>query len=291
MSGQLRLRPILAPWGVHRYRRDGTQPWASVEIEDSGRVPGLPLRTGTSRNRHGTAEGYDRPSALNIQPDGFSDDDEALAMDLAGVAGSVLGNVSAYWTVFDLSQNLTEATKTRAVIGQAKGVALELDMVQYDTQDGPCFTAFRSTRTVRVNLVEHGDAFPDFAQAARRRGFQGVLSVPATWGDEVVATLNLYSRSGPFDESAESIASVLAAPGRHRGQPLPRVRRRPWRGGAGAARADDDADVNVATGLLMVNEACTAEQAEGLLRQAANRDERTILEIAQRIIQQHHTSR
>ena len=56
--------------------------------------------------------------------DGFSDDDEALGMDLAGAAGSVLSNVSAYWTAFDLSQNLNEAMKTRAVIEQAKGMIM-----------------------------------------------------------------------------------------------------------------------------------------------------------------------
>lgn len=170
-------------------------------------------------------------------------------------------------------------------------VALELDMVHYDTQDGPCLTAFQSMSTIRVDLVEQGDTFPHFALAARRKGIRGVLSVPATWGDEVVATLNLYSRRGPFDESAESIASVLGA------QVAIAVSRSPEfaaaRGVVEQAQrtADDEADVNLAAGLLMVNESCTAEQAEGLLRQAANRDERTILEIAQRIIQQHHTSR
>lgn len=41
----------------------------------------------------------------------------------------------------------------------------------------------------------------------------------------------------------------------------------------------------------MVNESCTAERAEGLLRQAATHDERTIVDIAQRIIQQHRVSR
>ena len=169
-------------------------------------------------------------------------------------------------------------------------VALELDMVQYDTNDGPCLTAFQSMRTVRVDLVEEGDAFPHFSPAARRKGFRGVLSVPATWGEGVVATLNLYSRTGPFDETAVSVAAVLAA------QVAIAVSRSPE---FAAARdvvehaqrdADDAADVNIATGLLMVNESCTAEQAEGLLRQAAAHDERTIVEIAQRIIQQHRTA-
>ena len=49
--------------------------------------------------------------------------------------------------------------------------------------------------------------------------------------------------------------------------------------------------VAIATGLLMVNEACTAEQGQGLLRSAAATDEKTIVEIAQRIIDQHQRSR
>ena len=169
-------------------------------------------------------------------------------------------------------------------------VALELDMVQYDTDDGPCLRSFHTMSEVRVDLVEEGDAFPHFAVAARRKGVRGVLSLPAMWGDEVVATLNLYSRGRPFDESATSIGTVLAA------QIAIAVSRSPEfaaaRGVVEEAQrnADDDADVNVATGLLMVNESCTAEQAEGLLRHAAIHDERTILQIAQRIMQQHRNS-
>jgi putative methionine-R-sulfoxide reductase with GAF domain len=67
--------------------------------------------------------------AMNLYadvPEGFTDGDEALGLDLAGAAGSVLSNVSAYWTAFDLSQNLNEAMKTRAVIEQAKGMLMAL---------------------------------------------------------------------------------------------------------------------------------------------------------------------
>lgn len=169
-------------------------------------------------------------------------------------------------------------------------VALELDMVQYDTHEGPCLTTFATTNTVRLDLTERNEAFPHFAVAARNQGVKGVLSVPATWGGELVATLNLYSRSGPFDESAVVVATVLAA------QVAIAVSRSPEFAAAravveGAQRdAEDRAEVDLATGLLMVTQACTAEQAEGLLRQAADHDEQTIVEIAQRIIQQHNTS-
>jgi GAF domain-containing protein len=169
-------------------------------------------------------------------------------------------------------------------------VALELDMLQYDTHDGPCLTSFRTMSTVRVDLIEDGDAFPHFAVGARRKGVRGVLSVPALWGSEVVATLNLYSRTGPFDETAASVGVVLAT------QVSIAVSRSPEFVAARSVvekaqrNVEDDADVNLASGLLMINEACTAEQADGLLRQAAIEDERTIVEIAQRIIRQHTSS-
>jgi hypothetical protein len=176
---------------------------------------------------------------------------------------------------------------TAAITGR---IALELDMVQYDNADGPCLRTFRSMRSLRMDLVEVGAAFPHFAAAAQQRGVCGFLSVPATWGREIVATMNLYSRVGVFDETADAVASVLAA------QVAIAVSRSPEFAAARSVveeaqrNADDDADVNLAAGLLMVNEACTAEQAEGLLQHAAIQDEKTVVEIAQRIIRQHETS-
>jgi len=170
-------------------------------------------------------------------------------------------------------------------------VALELDMVQYDTNEGPCLTTFRTMDSVRLDIAEQGESFPHFSVAAAKLGIRGVLSVPATWGSELVATLNLYSRSGPFDESAITVAAVFAA------QVAIAVSRSPEFAAARAVveeaqrNAEDQADIDLAKGLLMVTEACTAEQADGLLQQAAVYDEKTIVQIAQRIIEQQRNSR
>ena len=210
-----------------------------------------------------------------------------LGAALAGIAEAATVSVPGC-DAASIAISIAGRPATAAVTAR---VALELDMVQYDTAEGPCLTSFQSVSTIRVDLVEQGDAFPHFSQEARRKGFRAVLSVPATWGDELVATLNLSSRTRPFDQTAESVALVLAA------QVAIAVSRSPEfaaaRGVVEQAQrdADDDADVNVATGLLMVNESCTAEQAEGLLCYAATQDERTMVDIAQRIIQQHRTSR
>src|SRR5215207_3063756 len=90
-------------------------------------------------------------------------------------------------------------------------IALELDMVQYDNDEGPCLTAFRTASTLRLDVYEQHEAFPQRHDRAQRVGIRAVLSVPATWGGETVATLNLYSRTAPFDKSAETVAAVLAA--------------------------------------------------------------------------------
>ena len=63
-------------------------------------------------------------------------------------------------------------------------VALELDMVQYDNDDGPCLTLFRTASALRIDLYEQGEAFPHIAIAARRVGVRAVLSVPSLWGAE-----------------------------------------------------------------------------------------------------------
>jgi GAF domain-containing protein len=65
--------------------------------------------------------------ALNLfahQPRAFDADAEAVGADLAGAAGAVLANVSAYRTAVELGQQLSEAMRSRAVIEQAKGMLM-----------------------------------------------------------------------------------------------------------------------------------------------------------------------
>src|SRR3954451_17282959 len=108
--------PCLDAWRYNRVIRvDRVEDWAETypgfvtACADHGVLStlSLPMVSG------GVAIG-----ALNLYArvaDGFDGDDEAVGVDLAGAAASVLANVSAYWTAFDLSQNLSEAMKTRAV--------------------------------------------------------------------------------------------------------------------------------------------------------------------------------
>ena len=71
--------------------------------------------------------GDERLGALNLYArvaGGFSVDDEALGKDLAAAAAIVLANASAFWAASDLSDQLGQAMRSRAVIEQAKGVLM-----------------------------------------------------------------------------------------------------------------------------------------------------------------------
>lgn len=65
--------------------------------------------------------------ALNLyadNPAGFSKDDEEVGVDLAAAAAALLSNASAYWEARNLSEQLSEAMKSRAEIEQAKGMLM-----------------------------------------------------------------------------------------------------------------------------------------------------------------------
>ena len=68
-----------------------------------------------------------RLGALNLYArvaGGFTSDDEALGTDLAAAASIVLANASAFWAASELSDQLGQAMRSRAVIEQAKGVLM-----------------------------------------------------------------------------------------------------------------------------------------------------------------------
>lgn len=65
--------------------------------------------------------------ALNLyarNTNAFTDEDAELGEEVAATAAAVLANATAYWSAFELSEGLSEAMKSRAVIEQAKGILM-----------------------------------------------------------------------------------------------------------------------------------------------------------------------
>ncbi|HVE46462.1 MAG TPA: GAF and ANTAR domain-containing protein [Acidimicrobiales bacterium] len=80
----------------------------------------------------------------------FSEEDEHVAMQFANQAGIVLANAQAYWDAHQLSQDLNEAMKSRAVIEQAKGIL----MAQGRTADEAFQILVRASQRENTKLRE-----------------------------------------------------------------------------------------------------------------------------------------
>jgi GAF domain-containing protein len=97
-------------------------------------------------------------------------------------------------------------------VGTTDEVTLAVDLIQYETGEGPCLEAIETSHVVRLELLDAGERWAHFAPGAIDAGIRGVLSVPLAARGRLVGALNLYSRSvDGFDDEDESMAASLAA--------------------------------------------------------------------------------
>ena len=100
-----------------------------------------------------------------------------------------------------------------STVAVTERVALELDMVQYRNDDGPCIAAPGAVRPYAIGFLPDAERFPHFAAGAADRRVLSVLSTPAIDHGRVVGSLNLYSPGAEdgFDEHDRQTGLVLAA--------------------------------------------------------------------------------
>ena len=90
-------------------------------------------------------------------------------------------------------------------------VAQQLDSLQYQLHEGPCYAAVTDERFVLVNDLLNNSDFPRYAKRATEAGVRSQVAMQLVHGREV-AGLNLYARRvGVFDSSTIHIADLFAA--------------------------------------------------------------------------------
>jgi GAF domain-containing protein len=96
-------------------------------------------------------------------------------------------------------------------VGATDDVVLQVDLVQYDTREGPCLAAIDTGRTIRVDVLDPGEDWRHFAPGAVEAGILSVLSTPLNAPQSTIGALNLYSFStDAFDDEAAATARILA---------------------------------------------------------------------------------
>ena len=90
-------------------------------------------------------------------------------------------------------------------------LTIEIDLVQYETGEGPCLAALHDGDVVRIDILEKDSRFTRFAPGALDRGLQSVLSTPLRANGRRVGALNMYSTTAhAFDARTEEAVRPMA---------------------------------------------------------------------------------
>jgi GAF domain-containing protein len=178
-----------------------------------------------------------------------------------------------------------EKAFTAAYSGQ---MALEADELQYEQGYGPCMDAGRGGVVLRVDDMQTEERWPEYVQHVREETpVRSSLSVPLPYQGATIGALNIYSsKPAAFAstdslsaglEAAEVIAVAVANADAH------------WKLGEQARNMriamDSRAVIEQAKGVLMAQRNVTADQAFEILREASQRYNRKLREIAMGIVE------
>ncbi|MEY2396989.1 MAG: hypothetical protein QOJ00_163 [Actinomycetota bacterium] len=160
-------------------------------------------------------------------------------------------------------------------------IALELDVAQYEVDDGPCLHALRTKTVVGVPSMGEEQRWTHFVRCAREHQVFSSLSLPLVVQDVGRGALNLYGRVPaafpPEDENRALLLAQLAAVAIANSEVY-------WRTFAltqNLRAALESRDViGQAKGILMAQHGITADEAFTRLRHASQRHNQKLRAIA-----------
>jgi GAF domain-containing protein len=173
-------------------------------------------------------------------------------------------------------------------------MALAADELQYEQGYGPCMDAGRGGVVLRVDDMHTEQRWPEYVRRVRAdTPVRSSLSVPLPYQGASIGALNIYStRPAAFAtpeslaaglEVAETIAVAVANADSH------------WRLGEQARNMrlamDSRAVIEQAKGVLMAQRHVDAQQAFEILREASQRYNRKLRDIAQGIVEGTQSNR
>ncbi|MGY2067876.1 ANTAR domain-containing protein [Blastococcus sp. SYSU DS0619] len=186
-----------------------------------------------------------------------------------------------------------EAVSTTLVRGEkaftaahAGAMALEADELQYQENSGPCLDAGRGGVVLRIDDIHTEERWPAYIARVRTTGVRSSLSVPLPYQGTSIGALNVYSSQPAAFAGPDSLAAGLGA--------AEMIAVAVANADAHARLADDARNMRIAMesravieqakGVLMAQQGIDAEQAFEVLRQASQRYNRKLRDIAAGIV-------
>lgn len=161
----------------------------------------------------------------------------------------------------------------------------EFDRTQYLLGDGPCLSASRTGRSVRMSVEQLGTRWPTLGIAARNAGLEGFLAIPLFNYDVPVGSLNLYSHSAVAETDRDRDLVVVIAEYLGAGLDAIATDHRLERAANALRRGiASRADIERAVGILMIRRDTDPQTALSELQASARRQSRDLLDVARQMI-------
>lgn len=222
------------------------------------------------RSRAAATAFRDRARVAIQVPDFHDRRARALESLTASAADNVPGVDFASITIYGPDHTLH-------TVGATDPLAEELDALQYEWREGPCYAAVTDERLVLVNDLTAAGDFPYYAPRAADLGVGAQLAIQLVNGRER-AGLNLYAREARvFDRSTVQFAELFA---RQAAALLDYAEQLEQLGEAVHARTD----IGTAVGILMERYRLDRDQAFAFLVRNSNDRNVKVRELAQRVI-------
>jgi len=203
--------------------------------------------------------------------------DTALELVTSLAATATAGTLGAAVTLVDEHGKRSKAASNAAVE--------EADTLQYEFDEGPCLTAWRTREVVRIDDTTTDGRWRRWNEAAGRLGVRSVLSAPLLAGEESIGAMKIYCgrpmNYGPHDEQIMRLLAGQAAILLANSQSLQAARRLSRQ--LTEALASRDA-VARATGVLLAQGAASEPGAFATLAAAARRADRPVQDVARALV-------
>jgi hypothetical protein len=195
------------------------------------------------------------------------EDLQGLLEGLVGQEATGLSRVAG--SRVECSVVLHRSKTPRAMAGSDDRVML-LGGVEELSDEGPCLHARRTG--LPVILVDASDArWPGYGREMTSQGFTGVLGIQLDLGPAASATLNFFATElGVFSDGIAVEAMALAGEVRRALILALRIADAELRSENLAAALEHRTPIDLARGILMAQNHCTAEEAFEILRKASS---------------------
>ncbi len=242
------------------------------------------------------------PAAENPSPVGTDPLGVAPAVDLGTALNQMAGLVLSRETVDTALELVTTlaATTTAGTLGAAVTVVDEhgkrsraasnaaveqADALQYELDEGPCLTAWRTRELVRIDDTTTDGRWPRWNEAVSRLGVRSVVSAPLLVGEESIGAMKVYCERpmnyGPHDEHVMRLLAGQAAILLANSQSLREARRLSRQLTEALASRDVIAR---ATGVLLAQGAVGEQEAFATLAAAARQADRPVQDVARALV-------